>query len=277
MSRGVPLLTVPNITHGKPNPMNILAQAIPGNTYAGFQRAVQNDGHRWVWWEEGNTPAFDVFDEVSPDVVFYTSLTRALSKCIRRFKTTCVYSNRKTPFIFVMVNGREHIATKTFDFEYLVDNLTYYVNDEPPAVALTCDVGVACRPNKTALNLFADPRELNVKVVSETPWSVSQYLGFMSIHQKREFYKASSVVMVDDVMEAVKVMACGSLPVSVIPIDSPTVWHTANYIEIVDYVYNVVQDSVSTYKNTVSQLRRQLERHSYVHAWSTIKRTLWST
>jgi hypothetical protein len=258
--------------------MNILAQAIPGNTYAGFQRAVQNDGHRWVWWEEDNTPAFDVFDEVRPDIVFCTSWTSSLNKCVNEFNVTSVFGDKNIPFVFVVRKSNNTITT--FNFEYLVDNLIYYVDDEPPMNALACDVGVACRPNKTALNLCADPRELNIKIISETPWSVSQYLGFMSIHQKREFYRASSIVMVDDVTEAVKVMACGSLPVSVIPIDSLTVWHTIDHTDIIDYIYNVI-DSTTLYKlmyaNTVLGFNQQLEHHSYVDAWSTIKRTLWGT
>ncbi len=65
--------------------MRILCQRFSNALYyimKGWQDVLEGIGHEWVWWPTGK-PAFDVFDELQPDIFIGTlDIDRAICKCI---------------------------------------------------------------------------------------------------------------------------------------------------------------------------------------------------
>jgi len=190
--------------------MKILAQAIPGNTFNGFRRAAEAIEHTWIWWEEKHTPTFDVFDEVKPDVMFLmeTQPTRALQKCLKEYATPVVTGYVDKPFTFTT-------RDKEFACEYLVDSHLFSEGDPHPAYV--CEFGIVCSPCKLGLQLCENLGHINVKIMCEQPWPVVQYLGVGSLENKRDLYRSSHLVLIDSILEAMRVTACGSIPVSIVP------------------------------------------------------------
>jgi hypothetical protein len=143
--------------------MNILAQGVPGNTFAGFQRAIQHDSHKWVWWEEHHTPAFDVFDEFQPELIMLMDISRPMAKCIEEFQIPVVKGNHEQPFVFA-------IGDLEIDFHYLVDSHAFSLGEPNPEYQ--CDIGIMCEPNPLGLHL-CQQEPYSVKVMNETAWPVS--------------------------------------------------------------------------------------------------------
>jgi len=182
--------------------MKILVQATPNNTVGGFAKAAVHLGHQWIWWEESHVPAFDAFDEIKPDMFVGMKLTPAISKCLHNTQIPTLFGSKNEPFKF-------RTTTAEFDFKYLVDHHTFYVGSVDSA--LRCDVGIVCEPCPAGLNVCREP--LNVKILSETPWPVSQYLGVGSLDDKRRLYCSAKRVLVDDIIDVLRVVACGSIPI----------------------------------------------------------------
>ncbi len=187
--------------------MKILAQGVPGNTYSGFQRAAEAAGHTWHWWEEQHTATFDVFDEVKPDLVFHMKPTRSLVKCLHLTDVPTVQGTEVKQFNFRI---NDCIVKK---FERLVDK--HIFNPGNPHPAYTCDIGIVTPPTPLGLQLCENIGEFNVKIMHEQPWNITtQYLGVGSLQDKRDLYRSSKLVLVDSVLEAMRVASCCSYPIN---------------------------------------------------------------
>jgi len=186
--------------------MNILVQGTANTTLSGFQRAAEAEGHTWIWWEENHTPAFDVFDDVKPDMLFcMENVSRATQKCVAEFNIPFVCGDSKQPFKF-------SVSNQMMDFERLVDAHIYHMVDEIDP-ALECDIGVVCEPCPLVLNLCRNIGEYNIKIMGDTPWSAIQYLGVGSMHDKARLYQSCRVAVVDSTLEMMRAIACGAIVV----------------------------------------------------------------
>ena len=194
--------------------MKILAQAVPDNTIAGFQRAAEHDGHTWVWWEEQHTPTFDVFDEVKPDMLFFMETTRSLEKCVVEHNVHTIQGDANNPFTFRLKTTTSK-EPYVFPCDRLVDAHMFCPGDKDDAYI--CDIGITCEPCSIGVNLCYPVGNVSVKVMCETPWGVPQYLGNGSLADKCALYRSANIIVVDSMMEAMRVMSCGSIPVSVNP------------------------------------------------------------
>jgi hypothetical protein len=240
--------------------MKILAQAIPGNTIAGFRLAVEAAGHTWRWWDEQREATFDVFDEFQPDVVFFMEPTRALIKCGKERDTLGVMGFKDLPFNF-------RVAESDFVCGWLVDQHMFCPGDTSPAYS--CDIGISCSPHAIGVNLCYDTH-YNIKIMCEDAWGCSQYLGIGSLEQKRDLYRSSTIVLVDNLTEAVRVAACGSVPVAVGPEFEDHEFtrqclSAENTEEVIDYL------TVKQYQRASrANLNKCLEGHTYDDALKVI-------
>ena len=188
--------------------MKILAQAVAGNTIAGFRLAAEAAGHTWRWWDEKREATFDVFDEFQPDTVFFMEPTRALIKCGKERDIPGVMGFDDAPFNFKLDDTE-------FVCGWLVDAHTFCPGNTHPAYE--CEIGITCSPHPIGLHLCQNIGEHNVKIMCENTWGCVQYLGMGSLEQKRDLYRSSKLVLVDNLIEATRVAACESVPVVVGP------------------------------------------------------------
>jgi hypothetical protein len=240
--------------------MKILAQAIPNNTIAGFQRAAEAAGHTWIWWEERHTPAFDVFDEVQPDMVMLMELNRPLSKCIKERKPAVVQGFEHKPFTFEVNNV-------PLECERLVDSHMFNPGDPDPA--FECVIGIVSGPTPVGLNLCFET-EMGIKIMSETPWPVHQYLGVPSLVNKRQLYRSSQVVLVPSMVEAMRVIACGSVPISCNPaqeLHEEITFMDAE--EVADFAHQMVINP-QIREDVLGKLRKLTVNRTYDTALNTI-------
>lgn len=193
--------------------MKILAQAMPGNTFSGFRLAAEAAGHTWRWWDERHEATFDVFDELDPDVVFFMDPTRPLAKCMKENDTAMVQGCWHKPFTF-------QANAANLPFGRLVDKQIFNIAPPPPFLAnnpvYVCDVGITASSHPIGINLcYEQFGKLNIKIMCEESWGVIQYLGVGSLENKRDLYRSSTLVLVDSLLEAMRVAACGSVPVNI--------------------------------------------------------------
>lgn len=184
--------------------MKILAQGSPNNTIAGFQRAAEAAGIQWTWWEERHTPAFDAFDEIQPDLVMMMEPSRSLRKCLNEFGTDVVQGFVEQPFLF-------EVNEVNMDCERLVDYHMFNPGDAHPAYE--CSLGIVSNPNPLGLQLCDYLKDYGIKIMCEEAWPTYQYLGIPTLADKRDLYRSSQVVLVDSMLEAMRVIACGSIPI----------------------------------------------------------------
>lgn len=192
--------------------MKILAQALPGNTIAGFRLAAEAAGHTWRWWDDNREATFDVFDEFQPDVVFFMEPTRPLKKCAKENNTPGVLGFYDKPFTFEMINCKAEFPMLVIGG--LVDTQMFSPGDLHPAYE--CDLGITCSPHPIGLHLCRNIGEHNIKIICEETWNIVQYLGMGSLEQKRDLYRSAKFVLVDNLLEAMRVVACGSIPIPVV-------------------------------------------------------------
>ena len=188
--------------------MKILAQTI-GNELSGFEAAAKHQGHEWIWWEEQHTPAFDVFDEVRPEVVFLSGdQSDALQSCYAEFRPKYVITHPDTPFDFT-VQGTvpDYIKFRPG----LVDAHMFRTGKPSPAyLTILCAV---CPPNPVILG-YCEDLGRSIKIIHEEQWQVAQYLGRGSLDDKRQLYQSAGFSFVSTHMEALRAMACGSIAIS---------------------------------------------------------------
>lgn len=244
--------------------MKVLAQGVPGCTYAGFKRAVEVEGGTWIWWQEQHTPAFDVFDEVNPDAIFCMETSRALSKCILEF-SPIVIKGQPDPFTFDVGSD------KTVDFQRLYDAHIFGLTEPFPAhrshaviAADVCQIG---------LQICYNAIEADIKVISETSWPVSQYMGRASVQQKAELYASTGAVVTDSAIEAMRAIACGAG--AIVIGDNPDFGkefddhRESDVSTIMDYIGGIA-DSATSQAEFIQGDRQLLQNKSYDFAWKFI-------
>jgi len=252
--------------------MKILAQAVPGNTIAGFSRAAEAAGHSWVWWEERHTPAFDVFDEIQPDMLFYMNMTRAMQKCVDTNGIPTLCGSLDSPFQFKL-NQSYNVKC-----DYLVDAHMFNMGEVHKGLA--CDIGITCDTNPVGLKLCQEApcqKVWNIKILNDTAWPTTQYLGVGTLSDKRDLYRSASLVVVDTLMDVIRVIACGSIPVSVNQEVSTTLLNHGMLIPYYDDAYtlmdfhnNVVTRNPSEGASLLANLRGHLAGHAYDDALTLI-------
>jgi hypothetical protein len=238
--------------------MKILAQAIPENTMSGFQRAAEHAGHKWIWWEEQHTPAFDAFDEIKPDLVMLMRFTKPLSKCLIESGIPIVMGYFDSPFSFNINEERG------LDCERLVDAHMFSPGDVHPAYI--CPLGIVSNPSPMGLHLL-DKIDC-VKIMCEEAWPSYQYLGIPTMMDKRDLYRSSSVVLIHDMIEAMRVIACGSIPIS----DADDLHDDIPGMtsgELADFVHEMVRNP-QTHEEITQHLQRLTVNRTYDTALNTI-------
>lgn len=246
--------------------MKILAQAKPHNTLAGFQRAVVKAGHQWVWWEEEHTPAFDVFDSYKPDILFcMEDYSRAVKKCIEERKIPFVIGHYDDPFTFTVQPVDDESIRLAYG--WLAD--TNFFKPSVGGNNIWCELGVVAAPNPTIINLcFNNLNTINIKIMYEEPWKVAQYIGVPKLEDKRNLYNISLAVFVDTVLEAMRVIACGSIPITIdqelsdcVNGDIP-LFDKDKHDDIADYIHMLSNNS-DYYKDIQGQLSSLTQPYDY--------------
>jgi len=238
--------------------MKFLVQAVPDSPFAGFEAAAKSAGHQWVWWDEKHTAAFDVFDEVKPDIFCCVTRSNAVKKVLREYSHVVVWrSSIENPFTF-------YLNMTEVEFKGLVDTHNFYPVDEVPE--LKCQIGMCCEPNPAALNLCNFP--YNIKIMSDKPWPVSQYLGKPTPKDKRDLYCSSDQVIVDNMLEAMRVMACGRMVRSY---DEKLIEH--KYIGSAYFDLEYKEEDWEKEKNMVKDARDYARLNSYGDALKNMMET----
>ncbi len=241
--------------------MKILAQALPGNTISGFRLAAEAAEHEWRWWDEHREATFDVFDEFQPDVVFFMEPTRAFAKCVAERNITIVQGYDHDPFLF-------QVNEKTFQCGRLVDKHIFSPGDPHPAYA--CDIGITASPHPIGVHLCREIGDTNIKIICEEVWGVVQYLGMGSLEQKRDLYRSSTLVLVDSLVEAMRVAACGSVPINIgKKFDDAEFYERCLEAESAEEVWRFNTDNMSQHASRVN-LESCITGHTYDDALGVI-------
>jgi hypothetical protein len=162
----------------------------------GLKRVLDACGIACTLWNPETKPAFDVFDEVEPDLFVYQDLyNRAVQKCLAE-------RDEVVPFpagAFV---------------EPAVDTFLYF-----PGTArseLLCDVSYVGRNRRDDLSRFLcrliAETGLNVKIFSESAWPAAEAVGSVSISTERDIYMSATVSIASGPEHALRITACGGKP-----------------------------------------------------------------
>lgn len=181
--------------------MKILVRGIIGNHVHGFQNLFEKAGHKWIWWEENHTPAFDAFDEIRPDIfIGCGSNTTAIDKCLASYRNVRTMM-QIAPYTFE-INGTK-LAYPT-----LVDQYVHRVG--PINKRLSCDIACVELPHPHLLHICTESK-LIVKISGHSPWPIPQYIGVMTGPEMVSLYQSAKAVYANTPEEAGRAIACGSL------------------------------------------------------------------
>jgi hypothetical protein len=202
----------------------------------GLHHEIIREGHDWFWWAKGK-PVFDVFDEEQPDVVIVEEVTPHLMICIEETKgrTKIVRWNNINPTIAV---GSTTINTPP----YLVDTDVYSFTE--PNGCLRCELA-SIGPIDTTLKKLCYPvGEINIKLFGKDNgggYGLTQYLGDInSIDDEKSIYASATLTYVRHTTEALKVLACRGLPITVKNYDVNTDFcvKVDDHLDIIDLIHN---------------------------------------
>lgn len=196
--------------------IKIVAHACEGNTYSGFEAAAKAKGYKWIWWDENMVALHDVLHEVKPDVVFtmQKNVRDGVIRAFTKYNITNVVGNVDKPFSFTVnkysINSHNNILVdnREYEFALLVDTSVFNPQQPPVNPLLQCDIGITAKPCKVGLDVCTEVGKYNVKVLSDTEWSVPQYLGIGSLENKRDLYHQAKVVIVDQGIEEARAKLC---------------------------------------------------------------------
>jgi len=183
--------------------MKILVQAVKGNHLHGFKSLFEAKKHQWIWWEESHTPAFDVFDELQPDLfIGYGEVSRAVIKCLKMYSYKTKVMCQIGPYTYV-------VKGETLSFPFLVNTEVHHAGADDNKLA--CDIGCCEPPHPYLLSLCHPVGKFKIKILGDTPWPVPQYIGLANWSDLVKLYQSASLVFANDIEEIGRAMACGAL------------------------------------------------------------------
>lgn len=177
--------------------MRVLIQNNGDSRCSGMTNVLMAMGHDVVVWDAKSKPAFDVFDEIGPEIFLFTDMDRATKKCVDECgtKLKCV-SLKNIPFAADTVSfsggeRREELASQIV-----------CIDKYKPDVH-----------NKYVLPLC---HSFQIKIFGEdAAWPVGQYLGRVSPRTIPSLYASAMVSLNFSGPEtAYQILASGGLPVS---------------------------------------------------------------
>lgn len=143
-----------------------------GKLQRGLQRWFTGCRYECTLWNPQTKPAFDIFDEVEPDIYFHVSShSRAVAKCVAEHEVRC----------------------QPIEDAPLVDTYEYFEGKADES--LKCDVAfVGSNQDLRAYRLLcklAAESSLHLKIFSGDSWPLVQTLGQASLETQRNVYKSA--------------------------------------------------------------------------------------
>jgi hypothetical protein len=236
----------------------------PHEDTIGFASILEMLGCKILWWDEKQTPAFDIFHLENPDlVVFKEPCSKALEKCIW---------NNKTPYMMVKNDGHMEVDSGNtphinVPIPPLVDHLRLFpVIPEPK---LFCDVAYIGSPNDSVLKLCLPIGRFNIKIAGPQHWPAVQHIGDITIEQARQLYSSAKVVYAETVKDALWATACGTAFITKNK-DTLQIWNDdINFIveddeELVDRVAHFAENNIAMGKEQATEFwNTAIPQHTY--------------
>lgn len=188
--------------------MKFLVEYANNSKLYGLANSAMASGHDWIWWSNDTCPAFDVFEIEKPNVFCHVNnLDRATLKCLKQYNTTELLVSET--FSFDVLNLQKNTQER-LDFGPLVDTIVF--NEKSKAEdKYSCDIAIVCEENKDnniVFELCENIGEHNIKIFSNSPWRVPQYMGNRNKIDIASLFNSSKFVIVSSEDDAIKVVAC---------------------------------------------------------------------
>jgi len=164
----------------------------------GFATAFGKMKHETFLWQD--TPAFDIFDEVEPNVFVSVRLDRAIEKCL---------AERPHVHTIIRVSKQENIWVidgEEMEFPHVVDDINFHRVDPNPNMA--ADLVYIGETHPMIMELAFPSGVLNIKIFGTQPWPIPQYLGFVGVEQHCQAYSSAKIAFVTSTTEALRAMNC---------------------------------------------------------------------
>jgi len=163
----------------------------------GLAMAFDKLGHETFLWQD--TPAFDIFDEINPDVfVLTTKADRAMEKCIEE---------RPDMHTMIQVDPNMWILDgEETEFPNVVDDISFHHVEPNPNMA--SDITYIGSPNPMIMSLAYPIGKFNLKIFGPHPWPIPQYLGFIGTDEHCQAYSSAKIVFVTNMTEALRAINC---------------------------------------------------------------------
>jgi hypothetical protein len=194
--------------------IKILAQGKQHNHIAGFKPCVEIAGNKWIWWDENHTPAFDVFDEIKPDIFLGVGeLSRAVEKCLKSFE--CQYIIQFAEYSYSIHPTQSQLDTQILTFPILIDDITFYPGK--PQNKFKTDIlcyGITSEPDIYFMALCGIEKPMNVKLIGNYRWPLIEYAGQVNQEEKIAFIQSSKLIYCQTLGEVAQALACQKLPVT---------------------------------------------------------------
>ena len=174
--------------------MKILCKQHPD--IMGLVTAFDKLGHDTVLWKDG--PAFDIFDEVKPDIFITIDMNRAILKCIK-----------ERPNLHTMIYSKDNLCIldgKELELPNVVDNITFHHVDYNTHIA--SDITYIGKPNPMIMSLAYPIDKFNLKIFGPQPWPIPQYLGVVSTKEHCQAYSSTKIAFVTNVVEGMRAINC---------------------------------------------------------------------
>jgi len=185
--------------------MKILAQAVKDNHIFGFKELFESRRHQWIWWEESHAAAFDVFDEVQPDLfIGCGEISKAVKKCLNiyRHKTKAMYQTG--PYTY-------QVGDNIWSYPLLVNTNVHQPGH--PNLKLLCEIGCCEAPHPHLLYLCGTGK-FRIKIIGPTRWPVPQYVGTAQWQELIMLYQSAKLVYANQVEEIGRAIACNTCVVT---------------------------------------------------------------
>lgn len=180
--------------------MKFVCERRPDRIYmaAGLLAAFNKGGHDFIVWNPVEKSAFDVFDEVEPEVFIAGATTmanRAVAKCIEE--------------------RRPRGKLKTVDMDTIAPagdtSLFHRVEKRRD---LSCDVAHVGPFNSLLLPLCDQSSPFRVKICGPSPWPIPQYVGPINDKTLPYLYaSAMTSVSFGDLETVYQILLSGGLPI----------------------------------------------------------------